>query len=148
MKIGPLKRPQQRPVAILQPGHRTLEVTTETGTHTYKGSQACAEALAGLSGHVCYVLSHLADLVHTTDALCWIGYLAKVSLRVLFLRWHGHCGGLRSAVNSASALMLRLHRLHCMGAGRKHPDPLSIPIWRTLTFGLRTQWLWPAGPMH
>ena len=186
MKIGPLKRPQQRPVAILQPGHRTLEVTTETGTHTYKGSQACAEALAGLSGHVCYVLSHLADLVHTTGALswtchlwrgretrmthvpsgtqvgtlrgtlkhsliyalCWIGYLAKVSLRVLFLRWHGHCGGLRSAVNSASALMLRLHRLHCMGAGRKHPDPLSIPIWRTLTFGLRTQWLWPAGPMH
>ena len=75
MKIGPLKRPKQRPVAILQPGHRTLEVTTDTGTHTYKGSQACAEALAGLSGHVCYVLSHLGDLVHTTGALSWTCHL-------------------------------------------------------------------------
>ena len=75
MKITPLKAPQHRPVAILQPGHRTLDVTTTTGTATYKGAQACAQALAGLSGHVCYVLSHLGDLVHTTGALSWSCHL-------------------------------------------------------------------------
>ena len=69
--VEPLRRFTRRPVALLDPGHRQLTVTTEDGIRTASGARDVEELLAGLSGHVCYAGSGLARFRWTTPATSW-----------------------------------------------------------------------------
>lgn len=71
MKLEPLKKYVPKPVAILTPGSRVLEVQTADGLRVAYGKQSVEELLASLSGHTLYVLDALESLIHTTGALSW-----------------------------------------------------------------------------
>ena len=71
MKIGPLTKPRHRPVAILIPGRRSLEVITDAGSIHHRGAAKVNLALSQLAGHVCFAMSRLPDMIHTTGALSW-----------------------------------------------------------------------------
>ena len=72
MKIAPPKRTQEaRPVALLRPGHRVLDVQTIDGRNVYRGARKCSDGLAALNGHCCYVLEDLSSMRHTTGAMGW-----------------------------------------------------------------------------
>ena len=143
MKIGPLTKPTVRPVAILQPGHRTLEVTTTTGTTMHKGARACAEALAALSGHVCYVLTHLSDLIHTTGALSWECHLWRGrETRMTHVPSGTNVGTLRGTLNHSldpfADLSLVLDWLSGEGVPAGSIPAMAWNLWRsTLTDSLQ-----------
>ena len=70
---GPLLRPVFRPVALVRPGHRSLEVATAAGVTSVSAKRAVVGVLAELAERkaVCYVEAGLTTLKHTTGATSW-----------------------------------------------------------------------------
>ena len=77
MKVGPPKRQNHRPAAIVIPGNRRMEVLTVDGSKTVTTGRKCAEAFAGLGGHVVFVLDQLQTVTQTTGATAWKCHLWK-----------------------------------------------------------------------
>ena len=71
MKLEPLKKYSPKPVAILYPGKRYLEVQTAYGLKSARGKRQIEELLSTITDHCCFVLDALSGLIHTTGALSW-----------------------------------------------------------------------------
>ena len=71
MIIKPLTRQSPKPIALLTPGFRRVEITTVDGSREVRGATRVHDALTKLSGHRVYVNSSLKRLVHTTGAQAW-----------------------------------------------------------------------------
>ena len=75
MKIEPLTKFENKPVAILNPGRRAVEIQTESGTRIVYGAEACRQEFALLKGWCVYVLDSLNPLIYTTGAKEWTATL-------------------------------------------------------------------------
>ena len=71
MKLEPLDKYQSKPIAILNPGRRSLEVLSANGSKVAHGKRPVEELLKTICNHYCYVLDALTPLIHTTGALSW-----------------------------------------------------------------------------
>lgn len=78
MKLSPLTRYDPRPVGIVRPGARALEVDTADGTLTANGRRDVEALLERLAGFVLFVHDSVEPVIHTTGALSW-------TMRL----WHG-----------------------------------------------------------
>jgi hypothetical protein len=96
MIIKPLRAQKPRPVALLVPGWRSIDVYSEDGVKSARGPQRCWNLLKTYEHHVCYVASNLKGLTDVTGATHWRAELWKgravamtldgTTLKVLSLR--------------------------------------------------------------
>lgn len=107
MKVPPLKRFRDRPVALLYPGWRTITIETVDGSITTNGENNCYLLLSKYEGHVCYVMGNLTMLRHTTGATAWSAST-----------WRGRAVRMDLAGTKVSVVSLR-------GCLDKAPDPFS-----------------------
>lgn len=96
MIIKPLRFQKPKPIALIVPGFRQVQVLTVDGERKALGPEGCYKLLKSVEHHVCYVASNLRSLVHTTGATHWTAdvwrgrattmYLDGTTLRVSSLR--------------------------------------------------------------
>ena len=74
MKIAPpVNPPRPRPVALVEPGYRSLAVHTTEGRFDVRGPARCRAALETLEGYAIYTNGSPTAMRHTTGARQWQG---------------------------------------------------------------------------
>ena len=72
MELSPPKRSSVgKPFALIEPGYRSLRISTLDGVREHRGTAQVFAALEGLKGARCYVQGRLRDLRSTTSARQW-----------------------------------------------------------------------------
>src|SRR6202451_3391195 len=149
MKVCPINRFTDSPVSLCLPGHRSMVVMTENGSHSYRGADACYQALDALADHVVYVTGSPSNVRHTTGAGYWEGRtwrgktvrmnLDGTATSVISLR-----GTLDSARTPFNDLMIGIQWLRERNVGPASLSQMGWSLWRsTLTRSLKI-WSPPA----
>jgi hypothetical protein len=139
VRVQPLKRTITKPVALLQPGYRSLTMISEKGTTTVHGAKKVRALLVAHEKYRLYVDSGLTNLRHTTGALQWTAKtwrgrttsmaLDETKVTVTSLR-----GVLADATDPWNELTTALDWLAEFGVGPASPSTMAWNLWRaTLT---------------
>lgn len=133
MNVTPLAPQRLRRWALLTPGWRTLDVTTEAGTDRYVGAGACYDALEALgrSGRTLYVAGHLSQLRHTTGATAWEAKVWRGRATAMTLAGtRCHVTSLRSTIETPVELTRCLQWLGSVGVAAGSLSAMAWSLWR------------------
>lgn len=133
MNITPLAPMKLRRWALLAPGWRMLDVTTEAGTQRYVGASRCYDAIdvLGRSGRTLYVAGNLTHLRHTTGATAWEAKVWRGRATTMTLAGtKAHVTSLRSTIDTPAELARCLTWLGSVGVAAGSISAMAWSLWR------------------
>jgi len=132
----PTRKPPHRPVALLAPGYRSLQITTAEGSDSYRGTKTIREQLERIEKHACYVAGGVTAMRHTTgarqwSATSWRGRTTSMKLDGTDLVVTSLRGCLENAKDPFAELEIGLEWLYGHGIRAGSISSMGWALWRS-----------------